>query len=209
MALGCFGSSCKVVFSFPCPDGTISSSSILLAQSLQHCPHSQNCSATDLFYQGSSQTLREWLNVAITRTLHQGEESLLELTRQICSFLQVPQSFNGTGLGLPFLFSLVGGPLPSVGAGVIGHWLGHLSCTQADQDSIPGKPYGPLRPPGMISEHHQVYPKNEPKEFQKLYWDQPGHGSMKRPKDAMLLRPSGAGDTQITPVMLEPKLGMC
>uniref|UniRef100_A0A8C0AKX3 HECT domain E3 ubiquitin protein ligase 4 n=1 Tax=Bos mutus grunniens TaxID=30521 RepID=A0A8C0AKX3_BOSMU len=73
----------------PLPDGTISSSSILLAQSLQHCVHSQNCSATDLFYQGSSQTVREWLNVAITRTLHQGEESLLELTKQICSFLQV------------------------------------------------------------------------------------------------------------------------
>lgn len=75
--------------SFLSPDGTISSSSILLAQSLQHCVHSQNCSATDLFYQGSSQTVREWLHVAITRTLHQGEESLLELTKQICSFLQV------------------------------------------------------------------------------------------------------------------------
>jgi E3 ubiquitin-protein ligase HECTD4 len=33
--------------------------------------------------------VREWLNVAINRTLHQGEESLLELTKQICSFLQV------------------------------------------------------------------------------------------------------------------------
>uniref|UniRef100_A0A4W2IDU8 HECT domain E3 ubiquitin protein ligase 4 n=1 Tax=Bos indicus x Bos taurus TaxID=30522 RepID=A0A4W2IDU8_BOBOX len=78
----------------PLPDGTISSSSILLAQSLQHCVHSQNCSATDLFYQGSSQTVREWLNVAITRTLHQGEESLLELTKQICSFLQTaPEQF--------------------------------------------------------------------------------------------------------------------
>uniref|UniRef100_A0A4X1TGS2 HECT domain-containing protein n=1 Tax=Sus scrofa TaxID=9823 RepID=A0A4X1TGS2_PIG len=78
----------------PLPDGTISSSSILLAQSLQHCIHSQNCSATDLFYQGSSQTVREWLNVAITRTLHQGEESLLELTKQICSFLQTaPEQF--------------------------------------------------------------------------------------------------------------------
>lgn len=73
----------------PLPDGTISSSSILLAQSLQHCIHSQSCSATDLFYQGSSQTLREWLSVAITRTLHQGEDSLLELTKQICAFLQV------------------------------------------------------------------------------------------------------------------------
>ncbi|XP_036132418.1 probable E3 ubiquitin-protein ligase HECTD4 isoform X13 [Molossus molossus] len=78
----------------PLPDGTISSSSILLAQSLQHCVHSQNCSATDLFYQGSSQTVREWLSVAITRTLHQGEESLLELTKQICSFLQTaPEQF--------------------------------------------------------------------------------------------------------------------
>ncbi|XP_061026203.1 probable E3 ubiquitin-protein ligase HECTD4 isoform X7 [Eubalaena glacialis] len=78
----------------PLPDGTISSSCILLAQSLQHCIHSQNCSATDLFYQGSSQTVREWLNVAITRTLHQGEESLLELTKQICSFLQTaPEQF--------------------------------------------------------------------------------------------------------------------
>ncbi|XP_074211951.1 putative E3 ubiquitin-protein ligase HECTD4 isoform X4 [Camelus bactrianus] len=78
----------------PLPDGTISSSSILLAQSLQHCVHAQNCSATDLFYQGNSQTVREWLNVAITRTLHQGEESLLELTRQICSFLQTaPEQF--------------------------------------------------------------------------------------------------------------------
>ncbi|XP_054551299.1 probable E3 ubiquitin-protein ligase HECTD4 isoform X4 [Talpa occidentalis] len=78
----------------PLPDGTISSSSILLAQSLQHCVHAQNCSATDLFYQGSSQTVREWLNVAITRTLHQGEESLLELTKQICSFLQTaPEQF--------------------------------------------------------------------------------------------------------------------
>uniref|UniRef100_A0A7M4G0X9 HECT domain E3 ubiquitin protein ligase 4 n=1 Tax=Crocodylus porosus TaxID=8502 RepID=A0A7M4G0X9_CROPO len=78
----------------PLPDGTVSSSSILLAQSLQHCIHSQNCSATDLFYQGNSQAIREWLTVAITRTLHQGEESLLELTKQICSFLQTaPEQF--------------------------------------------------------------------------------------------------------------------
>ncbi|XP_029777317.1 probable E3 ubiquitin-protein ligase HECTD4 isoform X1 [Suricata suricatta] len=78
----------------PLPDGTISSSSILLAQSLQHCVRSQNCSATDLFYQGSSPVVREWLQVAITRTLHQGEESLLELTKQICSFLQTaPEQF--------------------------------------------------------------------------------------------------------------------
>lgn len=72
----------------PSPDGTISSSSILLAQSLQHCVHSQNCSATDLFYQGSSQMIQEWLTVAIARALHQGEDSLLDLTKQICSFLQ-------------------------------------------------------------------------------------------------------------------------
>nr|XP_060642062.1 probable E3 ubiquitin-protein ligase HECTD4 isoform X2 [Anolis sagrei ordinatus] len=78
----------------PLPDGTISSSSILLAQSLQHCIHSQNCSGTDLFYQGNSQTIQEWLTVAIARTLHQGEESLLELTKQICSFLQnAPEQF--------------------------------------------------------------------------------------------------------------------
>ncbi|XP_030356541.1 probable E3 ubiquitin-protein ligase HECTD4 isoform X4 [Strigops habroptila] len=78
----------------PLPDGTISSSSILLAQSLQHCVHSQNCAATDLFYQGNSQAIREWLTVAITRTLHQGEESLLDLTKQICSFLQAaPEQF--------------------------------------------------------------------------------------------------------------------
>uniref|UniRef100_A0A4X2K6H4 HECT domain E3 ubiquitin protein ligase 4 n=1 Tax=Vombatus ursinus TaxID=29139 RepID=A0A4X2K6H4_VOMUR len=78
----------------PLPDGTISSSAILLAQSLQHCIHAQNCSAADLFYQGSSQTVRDWLNVAITRTLQQGEESLMELTRQICSFLQTaPEQF--------------------------------------------------------------------------------------------------------------------
>ncbi|XP_015733236.1 probable E3 ubiquitin-protein ligase HECTD4 isoform X1 [Coturnix japonica] len=78
----------------PLPDGTISSSSILLAQSLQHCIHAQNCAATDLFYQGNSQAIREWLTVAITRTLHQGEESLLDLTKQICSFLQTaPEQF--------------------------------------------------------------------------------------------------------------------
>uniref|UniRef100_A0ACB8FZ56 E3 ubiquitin-protein ligase HTD4 n=1 Tax=Sphaerodactylus townsendi TaxID=933632 RepID=A0ACB8FZ56_9SAUR len=78
----------------PLPDGTISSSSILLAQSLQHCIHSQNCSATDLFYQGNSQTVQEWLSVAITRSLHQGEDSLLDLTKQICSFLQnAPDQF--------------------------------------------------------------------------------------------------------------------
>lgn len=28
--------------------------------------------------------------MAITRALHQGEESLLELTKQVCCFLQVP-----------------------------------------------------------------------------------------------------------------------
>lgn len=84
------------------PDGTISSSSILLAQSLQHCIHSQTCAATDLFYQGNSQAIREWLTVAITRTLHQGEESLLDLTKQICSFLQVKCSFMFHGsVGFP------------------------------------------------------------------------------------------------------------
>ncbi|KAG8597822.1 hypothetical protein GDO81_002399 [Engystomops pustulosus] len=78
----------------PLPDGTISSSSILIAQSLQHCIHSQNCSTTDLFYQGNAQAIREWLGVAITRALHQGEESLLDLTKQICSFLQhAPEQF--------------------------------------------------------------------------------------------------------------------
>ena len=48
--------------------------------------------------------MREWLNVAITRTLHQGEESLLELTKQICSFLQVKvQSSDVPELGLQVL----------------------------------------------------------------------------------------------------------
>ncbi|XP_078523549.1 putative E3 ubiquitin-protein ligase HECTD4 isoform X2 [Lissotriton helveticus] len=78
----------------PLPDGTISSSSILLAQSLQHYIHSQNCSSTDLFYQGNAHPIREWLTVAITRSLHQGEASLLDLTKQICSFLQnAPEQF--------------------------------------------------------------------------------------------------------------------
>nr|XP_033812752.1 probable E3 ubiquitin-protein ligase HECTD4 isoform X2 [Geotrypetes seraphini] len=78
----------------PLPDGTIRSSSILLAQSLQHSIHSQNCSSTDLFYQGNAHAIREWLTVAITRTLHQGEESLMDLTKQICSFLQnAPEQF--------------------------------------------------------------------------------------------------------------------
>lgn len=70
-------------------DGTISSSSILLAQSVLHNLEGQSCSPTDLFYQGNAQPIREWLTVAITRALHQGEESLLELTKQICCFLQV------------------------------------------------------------------------------------------------------------------------
>lgn len=40
--------------------------------------------------------------MAITRALHQGEESLLELTKQVCCFLQVPPvSFPLSG----FLFS--------------------------------------------------------------------------------------------------------
>ncbi|XP_061115937.1 probable E3 ubiquitin-protein ligase HECTD4 isoform X3 [Conger conger] len=74
----------------PLPDGTISSSSILLAQSLLNNLQGQTCSPTELFYQGNAQPIREWLTVAITRALHQGEESLLELTKQICSFLQNP-----------------------------------------------------------------------------------------------------------------------
>ncbi|XP_058850690.1 probable E3 ubiquitin-protein ligase HECTD4 isoform X1 [Acipenser ruthenus] len=78
----------------PLPDGTISSNSILLAQSLQHCIQGQSCSPTDLFYQGNAQPIREWLTVAITRALHQGEESLLDLTKQICSFLlHAPEQF--------------------------------------------------------------------------------------------------------------------
>ncbi|MBN3309272.1 HECD4 ligase, partial [Amia calva] len=78
----------------PLPDGTIGSSSILLAQSMQHIIQGQNCSPTDLFYQGNAQPIREWLTVAITRALHQGEESLLDLTKQICSFLQnAPEQF--------------------------------------------------------------------------------------------------------------------
>ena len=73
-----------------CPaDGTISSSSILLAQSTLHNLQGQSCSPTDLFYQGNAQPIREWLTVAITRAMHQGEDSLLELTKQICCFLQV------------------------------------------------------------------------------------------------------------------------
>lgn len=70
-------------------DGTISSGSILLAQSVLHNLEGQSCSPTDLFYQGNAHPIREWLTVAITRALHQGEESLLELTKQICCFLQV------------------------------------------------------------------------------------------------------------------------
>ena len=76
-------------------DGTISSSSILLAQSVLNNLQGQSCSPTDLFYQGNAQPIREWLTVAITRALHQGEESLLELTKQICCFLQV-RSANST-----------------------------------------------------------------------------------------------------------------
>ncbi|XP_048853239.1 probable E3 ubiquitin-protein ligase HECTD4 isoform X2 [Brienomyrus brachyistius] len=79
----------------PLPDGTISSTSILLAQSLLHNLQGQSCSPTDLFYQGNARPIREWLTVAITRALHQGEESLLELTKQICSFLQnAPEQFT-------------------------------------------------------------------------------------------------------------------
>ncbi|KAK7934210.1 hypothetical protein WMY93_005106 [Mugilogobius chulae] len=79
----------------PLPDGTISSNSILLAQSVLHNLQSQSCSPTDLFYQGNAQPICEWLTVAITRALHQGEESLLELTKQICCFLQnAPEQFT-------------------------------------------------------------------------------------------------------------------
>lgn len=70
-------------------DGSISSSSLLLSQSMLHNLKGQSCSPTELFYQGNAQTIREWLTVAISRALHQGEDSLLELTRQICCFLQV------------------------------------------------------------------------------------------------------------------------
>lgn len=37
--------------------------------------------------------------MAITRALHQGEESLLELTKQVCCFLQVPLTLQ-VGLSL-------------------------------------------------------------------------------------------------------------
>ncbi|KAA8578851.1 hypothetical protein FQN60_005319, partial [Etheostoma spectabile] len=79
----------------PLPDGTISSSSILLAQSVLHNLQGQSCSPSELFYQGNAQPIQEWLTVAITRALHQGEESLLELTKQICCFLQnAPEQFT-------------------------------------------------------------------------------------------------------------------
>lgn len=87
----CGGNTCAliaVMLFFP-PDGTISSSSILLAQSLLHNLQGQSCSPSELFYQGNAQPIQEWLTVAITRALHQGEESLLELTKQVCCFLQV------------------------------------------------------------------------------------------------------------------------
>lgn len=83
----CFCAECSDVV-LPA-DGTLSSSSILLDQSVLHNLQGQSCSPTDLFYQGNAQPIREWLTVAITRALHQGEESLLELTKQICCFLQV------------------------------------------------------------------------------------------------------------------------
>ncbi|XP_028827058.1 probable E3 ubiquitin-protein ligase HECTD4 isoform X2 [Denticeps clupeoides] len=79
----------------PLPDGTITSSSILLAQSILHNLQGQSCSPTELFYQGNAQSIREWLTVAITRALHQGEDSLLDLTKQICCFLQnAPEQFT-------------------------------------------------------------------------------------------------------------------
>uniref|UniRef100_A0A8C2K1G8 HECT domain E3 ubiquitin protein ligase 4 n=2 Tax=Cyprinus carpio TaxID=7962 RepID=A0A8C2K1G8_CYPCA len=71
----------------PLPDGRISSNSILLAQSVLHELQGESCSPTELFYQGNAQSIREWLTVAISRALHQGEDSLLELTKQICCFL--------------------------------------------------------------------------------------------------------------------------
>lgn len=77
------------VFVCVCADGSISCKSILLAQSVLHELQGQSCSPTDLFYQGHGPSVREWLAVAISRALHQGEDSLLELTRQICCFLQV------------------------------------------------------------------------------------------------------------------------
>lgn len=90
-----------------CPsDGTISSSSILLGQSLLHNLQGQSCSPSELFYQGNAQPIQEWLTVAITRALHQGEESLLELTKQVCCFLQVPLAL-GVGLSLPSLLGHV------------------------------------------------------------------------------------------------------
>ncbi|RXN23820.1 putative E3 ubiquitin- ligase HECTD4 isoform X1 [Labeo rohita] len=79
----------------PLPDGRISSNSILLAQSVLHELQGKSCSPTELFYQGNTQAIREWLTVAISRALHQGEDSLLELTKQICCFLQsAPEQFT-------------------------------------------------------------------------------------------------------------------
>lgn len=79
----------------PLPDGSISCNSILLAQSVLRELQGQSCSPTDLFYQGHAQSIREWLTVAISRALHQGEDSLLELTKQICCFLQsAPEQFT-------------------------------------------------------------------------------------------------------------------
>ncbi|CAF93792.1 unnamed protein product [Tetraodon nigroviridis] len=93
----CRGNACVLiaVMLFFSPDGTISSSSILLAQSLLHNLQGQSCSPSELFYQGNAQPIQEWLTVAITRALHQGEESLLELTKQVCCFLQnAPDQFT-------------------------------------------------------------------------------------------------------------------
>lgn len=84
-----FKSSSKTFWYCTHADGSISSSSILLAQSTLHNLKGKSCSPTELFYQGNAQTIREWLTVAISRALHQGEDSLLELTKQICCFLQV------------------------------------------------------------------------------------------------------------------------
>nr|XP_017208397.1 probable E3 ubiquitin-protein ligase HECTD4 isoform X2 [Danio rerio] len=55
----------------------------------------QSCSPTGLFYQGKAQSVHEWLSMAISRGLHQGKNSLLELTKQICCFLQsAPEQFT-------------------------------------------------------------------------------------------------------------------
>ncbi|TRY90504.1 hypothetical protein DNTS_002641, partial [Danionella cerebrum] len=79
----------------PLPGGRMGSTSILLAQSVLHELQGACVSPTELFYQGSTGSIREWLNVAISRALHQGEESLMDLCKQICCFLQsAPEQFT-------------------------------------------------------------------------------------------------------------------